>query len=305
VEQFPVVDVTDWQVASHEPQGLEPKEWLAEPSAATDPPTWLFKARTVQPWGAQGEDWAEKISTELGGLLGVPCAVVELARRGTELGTISKNLAPRYYEMSTGNVLLSGIVENYRSGRSKVPGRPGHSLANIQTALSQYRAPLDCTAPRVFNAFDVFAGYLVLDALVGNQDRHDENWAVVRTPPPDDQLRLCGSYDHGSSLAFGLSEERRAQFVTEGNIEKWARKGRANRLEHLLPGKPPTLVAAASSALSLASQDAREYWLNRLTSINDRSLVEIVTKVPNLSDPTRTFILEVLRINRRRLLDEC
>lgn len=32
-----------------------------------------------------------------------------------------------------------------------------------------------------FTAFGVFAGYLVLDALVGNTDRHPGNWALLES----------------------------------------------------------------------------------------------------------------------------
>lgn len=31
-----------------------------------------------------------------------------------------------------------------------------------------------------FAAFDQFCGYLLLDALVANRDRHEENWAFCR-----------------------------------------------------------------------------------------------------------------------------
>lgn len=31
-------------------------------------------------------------------------------------------------------------------------------------------------------AFDVFTGYLLLDAWIANTDRHPHNWGVLRTP---------------------------------------------------------------------------------------------------------------------------
>jgi hypothetical protein len=66
-------------------------------------------------------------------------------------------------------------------------------------------APFDATA------FDVFAGYVVLDAWVANRDRHDNNWAVLRPITLSaDPLRLCGSYDHASSLGFNVTDEERS-----------------------------------------------------------------------------------------------
>jgi hypothetical protein len=37
------------------------------------------------------------------------------------------------------------------------------------------------------SAYDVFCGYLVLDALVANSDRHDHNWAVFLPPTLQDE----------------------------------------------------------------------------------------------------------------------
>lgn len=62
-------------------------------------------------------------------------------------------------------------------------------------------------------AFEAFTGYLVLDALVANQDRHEENWAVLRPLPGGGEVTLAGSYDHGSSLAFNLTDARRIPYV--------------------------------------------------------------------------------------------
>ena len=52
----------------------------------------------------------------------------------------------------------------------------------IMRALTGCQTPPDCG---VLTAPEVFAGYLVLDAWVANQDRHDQNWAVLhRLPHP-------------------------------------------------------------------------------------------------------------------------
>jgi len=283
-----------------EPRGDEPKTWLKDPSTGV---RWLFKPVTHASWGRQGEDWAEKITTEVAGLLGIPCAAVQLAERGEQSGTVSQDLAPDPYEMFPGSALLSGIVPGYRPGGSKVKGRPGHSLANIRTALDQCGVPPGSALPEEFGAFGAFAGYLMLDGLVANRDRHDENWAVLRPPPPETHDLLCGSYDHGSALGFGETEQKRALLVKDDRVDRWAARGTAHRFEHT--GTAPTLVSHARAGFVIAGDTVRDYWLDRLQSVSDDELVSIVNRVPKLSDPTRTFIVELLRVNRRRLLDEC
>lgn len=47
------------------------------------------------------------------------------------------------------------------------------------------------------SALDVFAGYVLLDAWIANQDRHHENWGALRMGTA---LYLAPSFDHGAAL---------------------------------------------------------------------------------------------------------
>lgn len=84
-------------------------------------------------------------------------------------GSLSLNVAPSGYSRREGDMLLSDL-QGYRSLQEQTRGgaaadRTGHTLGNIWTKLDGYLGPPDnpC-AP--WAAFDVFAGYLVLDAWV-------------------------------------------------------------------------------------------------------------------------------------------
>lgn len=149
-------------------------------------------------------------------------------------------------------------------------------------------------------AFDVFAGYLVLDALVANQDRHEENWALLRPLVPTGGLLLAGSYDHGSSLGFNLRDEKRTAHLADGTVEEYARRGRAQRFEKATDGQL-TLVELAHRALDRASAAARERWTSALDAVSDEVLENTVDRIPEMSDPTRRFTLALLIANRRRL----
>lgn len=51
-------------------------------------------------------------------------------------------------------------------------------LSSIES--SQVQLPPDWTAPEgIETAQDLFIGYILLDALIGNGDRHHENWGFV------------------------------------------------------------------------------------------------------------------------------
>jgi hypothetical protein len=73
---FPVIDVSRWDIVADETSGAEEKYWLEEPETGVH---WLFKNVTIKDGHVHGEDWAEKAVSHLAGLLGVPCARIELA----------------------------------------------------------------------------------------------------------------------------------------------------------------------------------------------------------------------------------
>src|SRR5215468_5364149 len=248
---YPVVDVSRWLVAEPENAGGDEKYWLGNPSEEL----WLYKPRTEHNDWVQGEDWAEKISASTARVLGVPCATVELADRDGRRGTISLSLRPPGWELQHGAVLLSRLHPGYTV---KSKHRAGHTVANIEQALCGVRPPYGWAEPDKMTGFDVFVGYLILDALVANQDRHEENWAIIRPLPGEGSTMLAGSYDHASSLGFNLQDRRRTLLLERGLI-KWAARARGQRFEHATDGQL-SLVALACSALRRCSPTGERHW---------------------------------------------
>ncbi|WP_166486421.1 HipA domain-containing protein [Blastococcus saxobsidens] len=295
-----MLDVTDWRVAAEEPAGADEKLWLAHP---TSDERWLFKPITIKGSVVHGEDWAEKAASELACALGLPCAQIEVAVRGSQQGAVSRNLRPAGYDMHNGAVLLSGLIDGYIPGAHNPTGRPGHSLENIQTVLRDALPPPNAQLPSELSAFDTFAGMLVLDAWIANRDRHDENWSVLHPHQPDEPIRLCGAYDQAGCLGFNVPDPKRQQMLEAGGVAAWASRGTAWRFEH--SGKPPSLVSLAARALELASPVSRAHWIEALLTVTDDTVMEILHRLPVLSDPARSFASEVLKINKERLLHEC
>src|SRR5262245_38526358 len=89
--EFRIEDVSTWPRFVDETVGSKRKVWLEE-SPAPDARRWLFKYRH-HPW--TGDDWAEKVATEIAALLEIPHASVELAQLGAEPGSISLDFTER------------------------------------------------------------------------------------------------------------------------------------------------------------------------------------------------------------------
>lgn len=295
-EPFDVRDVSGWARVGAETRGGGEHDWRRDPGTGA---RWLFKPVTVKDGRVYGDDWAEKVAAEIATLLRVPCARVELAVSDGRRGVISLDLRRSGWDMYGGADLLGGLVPGYQP---KVAGRSGHNLDNVELLLARREPPPECDLPEFLGAFGVFAGYLALDAVIANQDRHEDNWSILRPPgaAPD---ALAGSYDHGSSLGFNIADDDRDRRLREGTVEQWAARGRVTRFERV-PGEPrQTLTAFARDALRRAGSQAHEFWLDAVSALSAADVHRVVAQVPTMSPPARTFVEQLVTINGRRLLD--
>lgn len=283
------VDVTDWPIADGERAGGEEKEWLLDPDGVS----WLWKPRTEHDGWAQGEDWAEKVVHELARHLGLSSATVDLARRGDRYGSVSRNLVHSGWALHHGAVL---IAEHLPEATPEEADRTGHSLAVIERVL----VGVDGPDGAVGTAFSTFADYLLLDALVANQDRHAENWAVLE-PPGRATYRLAPSYDHGSALGQNLQDSRRELYLRSG-LQDWAGKGRAQRFERSSDGRLTLVELAVAADARLPEKDRRERR-ERLAAVDLCEVERVTDGIERMSEVSRTFVRALVGTNLGRLRD--
>jgi hypothetical protein len=245
VTNLAIADVSGWEVRFPEPGGGDANVWLIDPETKEDA---LFKPVVAKAGRRQGEDWAEKAVEQIADLLGVPSPRIRMATRRGQAGLLSYDLAPAGRELQTGAVMI-GEIDDRLIPRAKE--RLGHNLDNIYQVLS----PLDAVGmPDGLTAYDQFCGYLFLDALVANRDRHEENWGVLRDS--QGRVTLAPSYDRGNSLGFNLTDKFRIrELARDPHLLKWARRGFADRFEGC---QEITLVDFAERALKQATPGTRD-----------------------------------------------
>ena len=220
------------QNLGNEPLGSKPKFWF-RPRNESRP--WLFKeARTNT-----GELWVEKAASEIAKVIGLPAAHVELAviNRGSQKvrgviveSIIEHEIEPesdqvlRLGELIHGNEILAVRIQGY--DKTKTWGQSDHCWHNILHSLGAV-FPQETLGREI----EKFAGLVVFDALIGNTDRHHENWALLlsitdKVHPSQRALTLAPSYDHASALGRELLDERREEILSQGRIGWYARRGR-------------------------------------------------------------------------------
>ena len=264
--------------------GSKPKFWYRESSGQFD---WLFK----YPQEGTGQHWAEKIAAEVARAIGVPHAVVELAevegRRGSTTRSFLSQTAPTLLH---GGEALGRTMPYDRQRRF---GQSAHTLSNIFKALERFLKDEAAEAKRQF------AGYVVLDALIGNTDRHHDNWGLIEFEAPSTVRRsLAPSFDHGSSLGRELPDKKRTARLAAGTVGGYAEKGRGGIFWSAYGRYGPSpldLVRRAASHDPTLFRDP----VRRVKALSADSLGAIVRRVPAdwMSRPARDFAVTLLAYN--------
>lgn len=172
-----------------------------------------------------------------------------------------------------------------------------YSVAAVFAALVETEAP-DALRAVGFAAADAWAYFLVLDALVANTDRHHMNWGVIESP--EGRRVLAPSFDHGTALGFQVPDEERARRLRDDEVESWCSRGRARTF-----ATRPNLVDLAGQSWTMAQPPAQAVIRHRIFELDLGVIERAISEIPAelMSDCARRFAVEVVRINRRRLLD--
>jgi hypothetical protein len=301
---FPITRVDQRQAQSVEPLGSKPKFWFS-----LGGPRLLFKAEDR----GTGEDWAEKVACHLASLIGLPHVHYELAeeydgQRYIRPGVVCETCAPRGRTLVLGNQLMLERDPGYPAHDHRKYKVREHTVDAVARVVGQLELPsgqwMTAAPPGMATALDVFAGYVLLDAWIANQDRHHENWAALR----DDALRLAPTFDHGAALARNLTDEERQARLTTRDQGQSVRhfSGRARSAFYAsATDKQPLRTIDALAAFAVHAVQAAQAWQARLAQVQPADTAAILDEVPpnRLSRISRDFTLQLLVENQRRILD--
>jgi len=206
-------------------------EWVLEPEALGSKEKFWYRAKDGEPESLfkfpqpnTGQHWAEKIAAGIARLMQIPHARVELAVfQGTQ-GSASESFIKKASgtELVHGNEVLAGQVTGYDPQRRF--RQSDHTLTNILAAIDG--AYVDGAPAKVLAAL---GSYLVLDAVIGNTDRHHENWAFLTWTEQGKRMAVMApTFDHASSLGRELLDASdgkcRKRLLAEGRVGAYAEK---------------------------------------------------------------------------------
>lgn len=305
---FPVIEVGPDAPIKSETMGTKRKFWFQHSELGFS----LFKL--ARP--GTGEDWSEKIAEQLCRLLGLPHARYELAVSAEGPGVVTPSFVPdpSVDRLLPGNELLE-VVPGYAVSGNKYRNSQ-HTLDLVLKTVGQQdiQLPPGWMPPKgVHSAIDIFVGYLLLDAWIGNTDRHHENWALVEQSvqgPLGRTVRyIAPTHDHASCLGCHETDAKRERHLTARDrnqgVEAYA--GKAKSALYLAETDRKSL--STLEAYRLAGQRrpaAARAWQEQLRNTAQDEVNALFYQVPpdRISPTAVTFAQEILTINRQRLLGE-
>lgn len=295
-KKFPIIEIPLEAPEDSEAMGTKEKFWFNHEQFGLC----LYKKARQN----TGEDWSEKIASELSRLLQLPHAKYELAMFNYKRGTISQSFLPENASLITGNEILAQIFLDYPE---RINDLSQHTLHNIFSVFekSTVDLPINWTPlVGIVTAIDVFIGYLLLDAWIGNSDRHHENWAFIDC---EGKSYLSPTYDHASSLGRNESDEKRAKRLITNDrgfsVEAYASKCKSCLYGNVADKKPLKTFDVFCEAATLYPH-AANVWLDNLERISSDIITRLFEKIPShlISLTAINFAQKILNLNKNKLL---
>ena len=143
------------------------------------------------------------------------------------------------------------------------------------------------------------ADYIVLDAVIGNTDRHHENWGILRRRVGARVIgTMAPSFDHASALGRELLDERRKRRLEADGVGRYAEKGRGGIFWTETEKRAPSPLALVRCA-ARTHPELLLPALGRLEPLDEPAVRAIVDRVPAdwMSPLARRFAIALVLYN--------
>lgn len=187
-----IINVTSWKEKKGiMTTGTRMKYWLEEPS---EQKIYLFKLPKID-----GEIYAEILAANLAkNIYRLRVPETFLGIKDDNFGVLSKN-----FVNTEENERFDEIVD-YFGADFDAHTLEGYTVEKAYEIASEHNILLE------------FYEMCFFDSIIGNQDRHCENWGILYNSA--NQGTMAPLYDNGSSLLNGITDEKINKMSTDGNM---------------------------------------------------------------------------------------
>lgn len=176
------------------------------------------------------EFWSEVIASEIGEALGLDILHYDVAWKEDRLGCLSKSMIdPQKEELQEGYKWLTGFDAKYDTN-----DKDAYTFQVIERLLT--------TRFNQEGFIKDMIEIIVFDSIIGNEDRHQENWSIIvtnrlvdrssifrkREPVTETSYSFAPIYDSGSSMGRELTDEKVSRMLRDSiQFEAYVKRGQS------------------------------------------------------------------------------
>lgn len=231
------------------------------------------------------EACSEKLAYEIAKVLGYKCAKIDLAiDENNQIGVLNYYFSNKFTSPHTDIVAFLNKNQNERSNY--------YTISNIKYVLDEINN----------NLFRDFVKIMVFDSLIGEQDRHEENWGITEK---QGNYLISPLYDNGDSLL--------REFKNIENAEKYYNKIKdfdayINRSKTIIYKEDNNKQYKHFELIKYLYDNYPQYVvpeINNLIKLTDEVIEELVNKIPDelLTKEHKEYIIMYLKKRRDILLN--
>lgn len=273
-----VKDFSAWKIYDgfYEGSGRSEKIWLTNPQTGQ---IGLFKYKK----DVGTKDYvSEKLAADLGMLLNLPCAKIDIGKYKENDGSMSYLINEENEDLIEGIWLINQIYPNYSAEEMYDSSLcEYYSINMLEKSIEKY------------GLIKELLQTLIFDYLIGNSDRHQNNWAILNKG--EGYYEFSPLYDNSSSLCCYILEQDVNKYLTND----------LNRFNSLVRTKSKSIVRIDGKSKKRPTHEEVLKYINDKYQYKISSFVKEI-KLKITSDSIDTLLLNynepLLSENRKRLI---
>lgn len=143
-----------------------------------------------------------------------------------------------------------------------------------------------------------FWNMYIVDALIGNFDRHGANWGFLKK---NNKYRMAPVFDNGSSLFPRLNDDEKIKSVLESEEEMNRRIYEFPTSQIQLDGKKSSYYEVISS---LRFRECNNAVVRMCPKVDLGAIRDLINSIENISDMRKKFYKEILQYRYRKFMWE-
>lgn len=319
MDYYPVIDISSWKYENMSVSGSKEKRWYRSPNesklALFKLPVSLTSDNNLNE-DYTGEPWSEKISSEIGNQIGFVTHKVDIGI--LQLDEESMN----YYGLKNSNVksgdkIIGALCWSFldEASDSLVEGADmimdfddSYNRESLKGEKEIYNFDLLYRLFQKNNIIDFLFQMILFDTLIGNTDRHQDNFGVIRNEQIGRQ-RFAPFYDNSSSLGRELTEKRIELMLLDSRMFEAYLHG--NKSSTLIrwgdkwTKKKLNIFDFYEKVKSKHPQEINQ-CLNIISNLNDNLLYNIIYSVPPevMSELKKELVFKIVRARKQYLVSQ-